>query len=343
MIKIKSDYFKMILLSIIPSNVELKLIKYNRTFKSLVNLSLIDYINFSGRYVIYDQNGKGKEYDSFHDNLIYEGGFKNGERNGNGVEYHCKNGKIIFEGEFKHGKRNGKGKEYDIEGDIIFIGEYLNGKKWNGYGNKNNNKKYYEIINGKGFINESDIDGIKFYEGEYDKGERNGKGREYSVSHLIFVGEYKNGKRWTGIGFDQFNKPIFKLDEGKGNNIFICNYSGKLKFEYLGNYSNGEFNGRGEELCCDIKIIYKGEFLNGKKSGKGKEYYNNQIIFEGEYLFGQRKKGIEYVNGIKEYEGEYLLNKKWNGLGYDENGRILKKKKNGYGKVTEYFPNGNIK
>ena len=80
-----------------------------------------------------------------------------------------------------------------------------------------------------------------------------------------------------------------------------------------------------------------------KKNGRGKEYYKKQIIFEGEYLFGQRKKGIEYVNGIKEYEGEYLLNKKWNGLGYDENGKILYQIKNGNGKVKEYFPNGNIK
>ena len=26
-------------------------------------------------------------------------------------------------------KKNGKGKEYDLEGNLIFEGEYLNGKK----------------------------------------------------------------------------------------------------------------------------------------------------------------------------------------------------------------------
>ena len=30
------------------------------------------------------------------------------------------------------GKRNGKGKEYNDNGDLIFEGEYLNGKRWNG-------------------------------------------------------------------------------------------------------------------------------------------------------------------------------------------------------------------
>ena len=32
-------------------------------------------------------------------------------------------------------------------------------------------------------------------------------------------------------------------------------------------------------------IEFEGEFLNGKKSGKGKEYLDNKLIFEGEYLY----------------------------------------------------------
>ena len=88
---------------------------------------------------------------------------------------------IILEGEYKNGKRNGKGKEYNRYGDIIFKGEYLNGKKWNGYGNKCDNAKFYQIINGKGNVNESDDGGIIFYEGEFVNGQRNGKGREYNI------------------------------------------------------------------------------------------------------------------------------------------------------------------
>ena len=34
------------------------------------------------------------------------------------------------------------------------------------------------------------------------------------------------------------------------------------------------------------KLIFEGEYLNGKRNGKGKEYYDNdKLIFEGEYLF----------------------------------------------------------
>ena len=53
----------------------------------------------------------------------------NGKRNGKGKEYY-KNGELIFEGEYLNGKRwNGKGKEYDNKGRVKFKGEYLNEKK----------------------------------------------------------------------------------------------------------------------------------------------------------------------------------------------------------------------
>ena len=59
------------------------------------------------------------------------------------------------------------------------------------------------------------------------------------------------------------------------------------------------------------------------RNGKGKEYdkKTGQLIFDGEYLYGQKIKGKEYKNGKLEYEGEYIQNQKWNGKGYYENGK----------------------
>ena len=37
------------------------------------------------------------------------------------------NGQLIFEGEYLNGKKKGKGKEYDSRGKIIFKNENLNG------------------------------------------------------------------------------------------------------------------------------------------------------------------------------------------------------------------------
>ena len=82
------------------------------------------------------KKGKGyvKDYDSigFPTILIFEGEYLNGEKNGKGKEYNCFNGSLKFEGQYLYGKRNGKGKEFDEYGNLIFEGDYLNDKKWNG-------------------------------------------------------------------------------------------------------------------------------------------------------------------------------------------------------------------
>ena len=214
---------------------------------------------------------------------------------------------------FKIGEKNGKGKEYDIDtNQIIFIGEYLNGKR-NGKG------KEYELDERRNKSN------LKF-QGEYLNGKRNGKGKEYNSREgkLIFEGEYLNGKR-----------------NGKGQEYY---YNGDLKFE--GEYLNEKiwngkiYNPQGV-VECEIKegkgyikeytysedfLLYEGEYLNGERNGKGKEYfiyfdhekysYISQLEFEGEYKNGKKwnGKGKEYeFKGRAEFDGEYLNGEKWNG------------------------------
>ena len=118
---------------------KLKIIKYNKRLQKNININIINYKFYSGKYIIYESKGIGKEYNGTNDKLLFEGDFLNGEKNGKGKEY-WDDGKLLFEGEYLNGKRNGKGKEYDYDGELIFEGEYLNGKKWNGKGyDKNNN------------------------------------------------------------------------------------------------------------------------------------------------------------------------------------------------------------
>ena len=96
------------------------------------------------------------------------------------------NGNISFE------IKNGKGyiKEYDVNGKLIFEGEYINGER-NG-----KRKKYYR----DDYENEGDgaSQGYYVYEGEYLNGKKNGYGKEYykfrSKSKLQYEGEYLNGK-----------------------------------------------------------------------------------------------------------------------------------------------------
>ena len=71
--------------------------------------------------------------------------------------------------------------------------------------------------------------------------------------------------------------------------------------------------------------------MNGIINGKRKEYKNDILIFEGEYINGERNgKGEEYYdNGKLKFEGEYLNGKKWNGKEYNMNGFLIFKIKDG--------------
>ena len=132
---IKSSYFIIILFSHLSEEMKLKMIKYNKNYQYLLNIKLINYKIFSGRYIEYGSNGKVRENDSYDYHLIYEGEYLNGKRNGNGKEYDKKGkGIILFEGNYLRGKRNGEGKQYFDTENLKFKGEYLNGKKWNGKG-----------------------------------------------------------------------------------------------------------------------------------------------------------------------------------------------------------------
>ena len=53
----------------------------------------------------------------------------------------------------------------------------------------------------------------------------------------MFEGEYLNGKKWNGFGYDKYNKPIYELKNGEG---IVKEYydNGNLKFE--GEYKNGK-------------------------------------------------------------------------------------------------------
>jgi len=84
-------------------------------------LYINEKLEYDGEF-LYDKKWNGKGYDG-KGNIIYE--IKNG--NGKIIEYD-EFGDILFEGEYLNGKRNGKGKEYNND-EIIFEGEYLNGKR----------------------------------------------------------------------------------------------------------------------------------------------------------------------------------------------------------------------
>ena len=340
--KVKSSYFAKVIFSFINDKRQLELVKHSKYMQKKLNINIINYKVFYGKFIRYGINGKMREYLCYNQKMIFEGEYLGNKRNGYGKEYDFENGSLIFEGEYSNGKRNGKGKEYYANGNILFEGEYKNGKKWIGIGYDRNNNTLYELINGKGYVKEyfNRKDTLKF-EGEYLNGERNGKGKEFDYhDNLIFEGEYLNGKRYNGNGYDESGNIIYQLNKGNGKVKEYFNYSDKLKYE--GGYVNGERNGFCK-IFFEDKLIFIGKYINGKRNENGKEYdYDCNLIFEGEYLYDFRIKGKEYIQGRLVFEGEYLFNKKWNGKGYDEKGNIIYELNNGNGKIKEYYYNGNI-
>ena len=328
---VKSKYIIQEIFSFLSEKIKLDIVKYNKKIQKKIGIKLLNYKFFSGKYIIYEENGRGKEYEGSTDNLIYEG-------------------------EYLIGKRNGKGKDY-ING---FEGEYLNGKMWNGkvYDKKNN--IIYEVINGNGHIKEYNSFGQIIFDGEYMNGKKNGKCKEYyyfntntvifegeyldglkygkakeydKYNNLIFEGEYFKGKKWNGKHYDGQNNIVSEIKEGNGN-IKTFDNKGKLIFEC--SYLNGEENGIRKEYFPDGKLYFEGNYLNGKKNGKCKMYNGDMLRFEGEYLYDYKLTGKEYINNKSIYEGEYLYNKKWNGKGYDEKRNASYIINNGNGKVIEY-------
>ena len=222
---VKSYYIIEIFFSYLEEKQKLKLVKKNKNLQKYLNITINNYIHFTGKYIIYESKGKGKEYCK--DNLIYEGEYLNGKRNGTGKEYEIDN--LIFEGEYLNGERNGKGKEYYYNGKLKCDGEYLDGIELLGTEYDANGKIKNQFNKVKGIGKTYKL--FRLYEGEYLNGKRNGKGKEYLDNNLVFEGEYLDDKR-NGKGKEYYN-------------------NGKLKFdgEYL---DDKRWNGKGYDLSNNL-------------------------------------------------------------------------------------------
>ena len=86
--KIRSSNLSKLIFSHLDERQKLKLVKSNKSLQRKIDISLINYKFFSGKYLLYESNIKVKEYNIKNDILIFEGEYKNGKRNGIGKEYY---------------------------------------------------------------------------------------------------------------------------------------------------------------------------------------------------------------------------------------------------------------
>lgn len=214
--------------------------------------------------------------------------------------------KPYFVGETKDGFAHGRGKlfNFPLKGSLcVYDAEWENGKIRSGKLYKNYGLYMQLIYKGE------------LYEGDWEKGERHGKGTGYD----------KNGKKHCEGNF--VNGRL----HGKG---ILYHENGNKRYE--GNFVNGFFHGKGIEYYENGNKWYEGNWENGRTHGYGTEYSYGKKRYEGNWENGKKQgKGIlyrsygngywycsNYGDGNKEYEGDF------------ENGEC-------HGKGIEYSKDGN--
>ena len=104
------------------------------------------------------------------------------------------------------------------------------------------------------------------YEGEMEKGKREGKGKFFFLNGDIYEGDFKNNLR-----------------HGKGKYTY-CN-----KDVYEGDFNNGEIDGKGKYSYVEGDI-YDGEYKHEKREGQGTYIYSNKDKYVGQWKGGKKKK-----------------------------------------------------
>jgi len=175
------------------------------------------------------------------------------------------------------------------------------------------------------------------YEGEYQNGIKNGKGKEYKLIDIDLISSGEGNY----IKFEDTNINLLFEDLKK------CDFFENARFKSENQDQVGIININRKEYIYYRKLEYEGEFKNGKRwNGKGKEN-NSFLFFEGEYLNGRFLNGVIKLFNSKgniSFEGEYLNgerkgNKYDNDLNYILEGEYLDEKING--KRIEYDCKGN--
>ena len=294
---------------------------------------------YFGAWKEYKKHGKGILY--YEPNKIkYIGDFSEDEFEGIGKLYD-KNGNYYI-GQFSLGDKFGQGKYYSKDNKLIYDGNFAFGK-YNGIGKEIISEKdnfYYEgnyengLMQGKGklfFKNKV------MYEGEFEKGNYVENGKIIKDNGQYYIGQFKDFKmEGKGILYNKDNSICYEGD-------FLNNKKhgfGKL-YEQNGSYYEGNFkndleDGKGKIYDKNGKIIFDGFFKEGLMEGEG-IYDDGNIHMEGTFKNGElngkgfltSKDGVKYegefVNGLKEGLGK-LTTKDENYEGMFKNG-----KKNGFG------------
>ena len=84
---LKNSFLLKILFSYVNLKQKFEILKHNKSLQNVININNRHYQLFSGRYIIYEENGEVKEYEGRSNKLKFESEYSNGKRNGKEKEY----------------------------------------------------------------------------------------------------------------------------------------------------------------------------------------------------------------------------------------------------------------
>lgn len=193
-------------------------------------------------------------------------------------------------GRLKDGVLQGKAQQFDVDGLILYDGNFVDGL-YDGDGvlYANGQKRYAGSFSagkyeGEGRIYDNDQ---VVYEGGFSEGQYSGKGTLYEEGQLVYEGEFQAGQR-SGIGKAYRNSKVIyeggfaaDLYDGTGSEYRM----GKL--HYKGDFRNGLFDGNGTEYYSDGSIRYRGGFVEGVYSGDGMLTLKDGTTIRGTFEDGE--------------------------------------------------------
>ncbi|MCZ8523147.1 MULTISPECIES: stalk domain-containing protein [Paenibacillus] len=210
------------------------------------------------------------------------------------------------------------------------------------------------------------------YEGETSNGVPHGKGKYLHNGKLWYEGTFEQGAmEGSGRLIDPQNEQSYyeggfrqNLMHGQGKmvydggNYYIGGFDrakrqgpGKLYFAdgtlaYEGGYDNDKPFGAGT-LYSQYGAKYVGTFSDGALFGQVKEYYKDELVYEGEHKGSIRNgPGVEYSKGLVTYRGDFEDGYRYGSGELYSEGKLRYKGKFFYGKPsgsgTFYFPSGKV-
>ena len=216
-----------------------------------------------GHYVRGDLTGIGRMIEKDKRNILlyyYEGEFKDDQRDGEGLEvyYYPSDGDTssVYKGNFSHGDRNGAGlvKEYDYNRLSVYKGIFYE-NRLEGEAEIWKYRKGKQVLYYKGHLLDWDKDGygeeiigLNKYAGQWKKNKKEGNGKLFTDTVLIYDGEWKNDK-FDGIGKRVFLDGSYYVGEFKKNErdgFGVLRWKDGIR--YIGEFKKDLFTGDGYAL-----------------------------------------------------------------------------------------------